>query len=121
MRRLFSVNRILSVILMLIISVSLFCETAFAVVAWPGGCYVASEGACLIDADSGVVLYGQNENTAFYPASITKVMTALLTLENCEDLTEMVTFSREAVNIEEDNATIIGASEGDRLTVMDCL
>ncbi|HIU88081.1 MAG TPA: D-alanyl-D-alanine carboxypeptidase [Candidatus Avilachnospira avistercoris] len=114
-------NRILSFILMLIILVPNICGTVFAAVPWPEGCYVASEGACLIDADSGVVLYGQNENTAFYPASITKVMTALLTLENCEDLTEMVTFSREAVNIEEDNATIIGASEGDRLTVMDCL
>lgn len=82
---------------------------------------MASEGACVIDADSGVVLYGRNEREAFYPASITKVMTALLTLENCEDLTEMVTFSREAVVIEEENATIIGASEGDQLTVMDCL
>ena len=114
-------NRILSFILMLIILVPNICGTVFAAVPWPEGCYVASEGACVIDADSGVVLYGRNEREAFYPASITKVMTALLTLENCEDLTEMVTFSREAVVIEEENATIIGASEGDQLTVMDCL
>ena len=114
-------NRILSFILMLIILVPNICGTVFAAVPWPEGCYVASEGACVIDADSGAVLYGRNEREAFYPASITKVMTALLTLENCEDLTEMVTFSREAVVIEEENATIIGASEGDQLTVMDCL
>ena len=121
MRKPFSLNRILSIILMLIMTVSLFCGTAFGAVAWTDGCYVASEGACLIDADSGVVLYGKNKHTAFYPASITKVMTALLTLENCEDLTEMVTFSREAVTIVEENATIIGASEEDQLTVTDCL
>ena len=121
MRRFFHINRILSIFLMLMLLVPEMAGTAFGAVAWPEGCYVASEGACVIDADSGVVLYGKNETSAFYPASITKVMTAILTLENCEDLTEMVTFSREAVTIEEENSTIIGASEGDSLTVIDCL
>lgn len=74
-----------------------------------------------MDADSGTVLFGKNENTAYYPASITKVLTALIVLENCEDLSEKVTFSYDAVNIEEENSTIIGASEGDVLSVLDCL
>ena len=115
-------KRITAAVLAAILVVPFFHGTAFgAMVPWPEGCYVASEGACIIDADTGVVLYGKNEHESFYPASITKVMTAILTLENCEDLTEMVTFSREAVTIEEDNSTIIGASEGDMLTVQDCL
>ncbi len=98
-----------------------FCKNAYALESWPEGCYTASEGACLIDADSGTVLYGKNMDTPYYPASITKVLTALIVLEECEDLTEKVTFSYDAVNIEEENATIIGASEGDVLSVLDCL
>ncbi len=74
-----------------------------------------------MDADTGVVLYGKNEDEAYYPASITKVMTALLTIENCDNLSEQVTFSYDAVHIEEENSTIIGASEGDKLSVLDCL
>lgn len=88
---------------------------------WPQGVSVTAEGACVMDADSKTILYGKNMDTAYYPASITKVMTALLVLENCDDLNEMVTFSQSAVELEEDNATIIGASAGDQLTVRDCL
>ncbi len=94
---------------------------AYALENWADDCYVASEGACLMDADSGVVLFGKSKDTAYYPASITKVLTALVTLENCENLSEQVTFSYDAVHIEEENSTIIGASEGDKLSVLDCL
>ena len=93
----------------------------YAAESWPDGVYVASEGACLIDADSGTVLYGKDEHGAYYPASITKVLTALVVLENCKNLNEQVVFSYDAVHIEEENSTVIGASEGDRLSVLDCL
>lgn len=94
---------------------------AFAVESWPDSVYVASEGACLMDADSKTVLFGKDEYGAYYPASITKVLTALVVLENCKNLSEQVIFSYDAVHIEEENSTIIGASEGDRLSVLDCL
>ena len=114
-------KNIICVFLISAISLPLFCRPAYALESWPEDCYVASEGACLMDADSGTVLFGKNENTAYYPASITKVLTALIVLENCEDLSEKVTFSYDAVHIEEENSTIIGASEGDVLSVLDCL
>ena len=114
-------KNIICVFLISAISLPLFCRPAYALESWPEDCYVASEGACLMDADSGKVLFGKNENTAYYPASITKVLTALIVLENCEDLSEKVTFSYDAVHIEEENSTIIGASEGDVLSVLDCL
>lgn len=88
---------------------------------WPSDVSVSAEGACVMDADSGTILYGKNEDTAYYPASITKVMTALVVLENCSDLSEEVLFSQAAVELGEDNATIIGASAGDVLSVEDCL
>ena len=37
----------------------------------------------LLNAATGEVLYGKNQDQQFYPASITKVMTALVVLEHC--------------------------------------
>ena len=36
-----------------------------------------------MDANSGAVLYGKNIHEQYYPASITKILTALVILENC--------------------------------------
>ena len=116
-----TIRRCLGLILAAAATLQSFGMAAAAAVPWSSDVYTASEGACVMDADSGVVLYGKNENTAYYPASITKVMTALVTLENCDNLNEKVTFSASAVAFEEENATLIGASEGDQLSVRDCL
>ena len=120
-RRLHRVKRGLISFIMCIVLAAVYTLPVFAEAVWPEECYVASEGACMMDADSGVILFDKNKNTSYYPASITKVMTALVVLENCENLSETVTFSYDAVHIEEENSTIIGASEGDRLSVLDCL
>ena len=114
-------KNIICLVLISSITASTFFTYSYAVEPWPQNVYVASEGACLMDADSGAVLFGKDENGAYYPASITKVLTAIITLENCPNLSEQVTFSYDAVHIEEENSTIIGASEGDRLSVLDCL
>ena len=114
-------NKIISIIIISALLCPVFSLRSYALENWASNVYVASEGACLMDADTGVVLYGKNEENAYYPASITKVMTALLTIENCDNLSEQVTFSYDAVHIEEENSTIIGASEGDKLSVLDCL
>ena len=104
-----------------LLSCTVFSGAALALEPWATECYVLSEGACLIDAGSGVILYGKNADSQYYPASITKVLTALLVVENCDNLSEIVTFSYDAVHLKEENSTIIGASEGDRLSVLDCL
>lgn len=69
---------------------------------------------------SGAILYEKNSREAYYPASITKILTALVILENC-DLDETVTFSNEAVNTLEPGASILGARAGDQLSVRECL
>lgn len=81
---------------------------------------IAAEGAVLMDAATGKVLYGKNADQQFYPASITKVMTALLTVENC-NLSDVVTFSRTATTNLESGAVTISLTEGDQLTVKDSL
>ncbi len=114
-------HKLISLLLISALLCPVFSLRTYALELWANDVYVASEGACLMDADTGVILYGKNEDEAYYPASITKVMTALLTIENCDNLSEQVTFSYDAVHIEEENSTIIGASEGDKLSVLDCL
>ena len=58
---------------------------------------VNSPNAILIDADTGRILYEKDAYKTAYPASTTKVLTAILVLENC-DLDDMVTASSVAVN-----------------------
>ncbi len=77
---------------------------------------IGAEGAVLMDASTGKVLYGKNADQQFYPASITKVMTALLVLERCS-LTDVVTFSSAATTNLESGAVSLGITEGDQLTV----
>ena len=81
---------------------------------------VQSEGAVVIDAATGAILYGKNQNTRYYPASITKLMTALLVLENCQ-LGDTVTFSKTATEKLESGAVSLKLTEGDKLTVEQCL
>ena len=57
---------------------------------------IESPVALLMDLNTGKILYEKNINEKMYPASLTKVMTAILTLENCE-LNEVATVSYDAV------------------------
>ena len=81
---------------------------------------IASEGAVVMDAATGSILYGKNPYQKQYPASITKLMTALLVIENCS-LDETVTFSASATTGLEAGAVSLNLVEGDKLTVRQCL
>ncbi|WP_195415301.1 serine hydrolase [Enterocloster citroniae] len=81
---------------------------------------VAAEGAVLMDAATGNVLFSKNGETKYYPASITKLMTALLVAENC-GLDDKVTFSATATTNLESGAVSINMTEGDVMTVRQCL
>lgn len=81
---------------------------------------VVGEGAVLMDAATGRVLYGKNPDQQFYPASITKIMTALVVLERCK-LSDVVTFSASATTNLESGAVSLNITEGDQLTVEQAL
>lgn len=55
-----------------------------------------SEAAVLIDSKTGTILYGKNENQKMYPASTTKILTAIIALEKC-NLSDKITASYDAV------------------------
>jgi D-alanyl-D-alanine carboxypeptidase (penicillin-binding protein 5/6) len=87
---------------------------------WPSGPSVYAESAIVMEASTGTILYAKNIDDQHYPASITKIMTVLLALENC-DLDEEVTFSHNAVYSIESGSSSISRDEGEILTVEECL
>ena len=116
-----SMKRILSIFLCLTLILG-FCpgQTAYAAAEWPSEISISADGGILMDINSGAVLFEKNSHEPYYPASITKILTALIVIENC-GLDETVTFSNTAVNSLEPNSSILGARAGDTLSVRDCL
>lgn len=87
---------------------------------WPTQPSIYGTAGCLIEASTGTVLYEKKAHQKMYPASITKILTALVTLENCE-LDEKVTFSEEAVYSIELGDAHMQMNVGEILSVEDCL
>lgn len=95
--------------------------TAFAKPDWPSDTGIESEAGIVMDADSGAVLFGQNIHVQKAPASITKILTALVVIEN-SSLDDTITFSHDAVyNVEDGSGNKNSIEEGDTLSVRDCL
>lgn len=81
---------------------------------------LASAHALLIDRETGLVLLDKGSHERWYPASVTKVMTALLTIENV-GLDEMVTVTEEDLEEVTWESSIAGLVPGDTLSVRDLL
>ena len=69
-----------------------------------------------MDAKSGKVLYEKNPKQRYAPASITKIMTALLVAEKA-NMSDMVTYSEKATANLESGAVTAGVSAGDVISV----
>lgn len=79
-----------------------------------------SDACILMDADSGTILYSKNAYDKMYPASTTKVMTAILTLENC-NLNDVVTVDHYSVYNIPSGYSIANLHEGEQVTVDELL
>ena len=79
---------------------------------------VSAEGAMLVSLDTGGVLYAKNIDARLYPASLTKIMTAVIVIENTSDLdTEIITVSKEALQLlQGTDSSTTGLKEGEELT-----
>jgi len=87
---------------------------------WPEGPIIGAESAIVMEVDTGAILYAKNVDERLYPASITKMMTGLLVIENC-NLSDVVTFSDTAINNTEWGSSRIGIRAGEQLTIEQCL
>lgn len=86
---------------------------------WPSAPQIPAKAGIVMDADSGEILYAKHATDAMYPASTTKLVTALLAAENCS-LTDVVSFSSKAVNIPP-GSSHIGMRRGEEMVLKECL
>lgn len=74
----------------------------------------------LMDSATGVTLLSKEPQTRIYPASTTKVMTALILIENKPDLSETITVGQEVKELPSD-ATLMKLQPGETVSYQDLL
>ena len=79
-----------------------------------------ARSAIVFEANSETLMYAWNPDMQMYPASLVKIMTVLLALENCQ-LTDLVTVSQEAVSSVPSDAVSAKLLPGEKLSVQDLL
>lgn len=81
-----------------------------------------SEIYLLVSKDSGTVVFSQNPDEKASPASLVKIVTAILTVENCENLDEKTTVSSTAVRpLDNTGSTMAGLVVGEEISIRDLL
>ena len=81
---------------------------------------VTAESAIVMDVQSGAILYEKNIDKREYPASITKLLTTLVALDNAE-LTDTVEFSQDSISFLEYGDAHIGMTPGEQISMEDAL
>lgn len=77
---------------------------------------IASQAAIVMEASTGAILYAKNIHDKHYPASITKILTTLVALENSSP-GEVLTFSKNAIYDVDLDSSRIGIDVGEKLTM----
>ena len=82
---------------------------------WPTGPNIEAQAAVLMDVNTEAVLYSKNADTQLYPASITKIMTAMLALKY-GNMDDVVTITQENLDLES-GSQVCGFWAGDQVTM----
>lgn len=102
--------KILAIMLIL-----LFCLQSFAYAV-----SISAESAILVEVSTGRIIYEKNSTKKMYPASTTKMMTAILVIENC-NLQDIVTVSETALQNIPSGYVTCDLSVGEQISVNDLL
>ena len=78
---------------------------------------LSAKASICVNAETGAIIEEKNSRKKMYPASTTKIMTALLVFKNCKDLSETVTMEAEDFKDVEGGASTAGFKEGETVTV----
>ena len=81
---------------------------------------IYSESAILMEKNTGKVLYAKDVYSRKYPASTTKILTAIIAIENCE-LDQKMTASPEAVKLPSNSYTKANIQAGETFTLDELL
>lgn len=120
-RPFFVMRRIISILICcILIAISAFVPVSAYT---PSNFDVDAEGALLVNIDTGDILYSKNPDKRLYPASLTKLMTALILYENTADLDgEKITVTEHALALlDGTDSSIGGLIAGEVLTVRQML
>lgn len=98
----------------------LFLIFTFASSSYAENLDISAESAILIEASTGKILYSKNAKEKKYPASTTKILTAILALEHCK-LDEKISASRTAINSIPSGYSNAAIQVGEILTVDELL
>lgn len=107
-------KRFLTLLLVILMLISSSNIIIYAKEAAPN---VSADSAILMDATTGTILYSKNMDDSYPPASTTKTMTALLTLEN-SNLDDIVTVGKNPPYVD---GSKIGIFEGEEISVRNLL
>ncbi len=115
------VKKYICFLLSVIIGVFIFSADAFAYT--PSTFSISAEGCILASADNGSIIYEKNPDEKLFPASLTKIMTATVVLDECNDVQNTVaTVPAEAIELlKGTDSSIIGLVEGEQLKIIDLL
>ena len=79
------------------------------------------KAALLYDLGSDTLVFGQNIDEKLYPASLTKIMTCLMTIEMQPDLDVMVTVTKAGLADQEPGGSNVALKVGEEMSVRDLL
>ena len=96
-----------------LVAVCLCMLSVVSVFAQQDGPDVKAEAYCVINRKDGSIVYSKNMDDRYYPASITKIMTALVAMEHA-DMDEVVTITASDVALSADSQ-VCGLAEGDQI------
>lgn len=113
MRHFINLKETILLFIVFLFTSNLFCLNVHAESSLPD---VYTPSCILIEQNSGKILYSKNANTRMFPASTTKIMTAILTLENCK-LTDTAIASHNAVYSIPYSYSVATIQEGEELTI----
>ncbi len=92
----------------------------YADTSYPAPPQIAGESAILMEAETGAVLYEHNSNEKLYPASITKIMTGLLAIENLS-MEDTVQYSSNMLSVLPFDAAKLGVVNGEIMSIKNCM
>lgn len=81
---------------------------------------IDASAALLIDLTTGRTVYEQDADARVYPASLTKIMTCLLALEN-GNLSDVITVGESALSGLDEDSSVVGLQIGERITLENLL
>ncbi len=83
---------------------------------------ITARYSVLLGVSNNTLYTGKNLSKKAYPASLTKIMTVIIALEKCDDLSATYKFTKEDMQkLENENASVAGFSAGEKVTIRDLL